>query len=73
MAPEMMSSLLKLSADERADLALALWASLEDSDRESAVALTPTQIAELERRLSEHLADPSTAIPWSEVRKKLAE
>jgi len=72
MAPEMMASLLKLSPGERAELALALWESLDESDREAAVDLTPAQAAEFERRLAEHHADPSTAIPWSEVRRKLA-
>lgn len=72
MAPEIMTSLLRLSAAERADLAMALWEGLDESDREAAVELTPAQAAELERRLAEHHADPSTAVPWSVVRRKLA-
>jgi len=71
MAPEVMAALLKLPEDERVDLAMALWASLEDSSRAAALELTPDQSAELDRRLQEHLADPSTAVPWEEVRKKL--
>jgi len=67
-----MASLLKLSADERADLAMALWESLDEPAREAAIDLTPAQATEFERRLAEHRADPSTAIPWSEVRKRLA-
>ncbi|MFM7739173.1 MAG: addiction module protein [Planctomycetota bacterium] len=50
---------------------MALWASLEDSSRAAAFDLTPDETAELDRRLQEHLADPSTAVPWEEVRKKL--
>ena len=56
----------------RAELALALWDSLGESDREMAVGLNPEQIAELERRSAEHRADPSTAIPWTDVQRKLA-
>ena len=70
MAPEVMAELLKLSPSERVDLALALWESLDESDREAALALTPEQAAEFDRRLTEHRADPGSAIPWDEVRKK---
>ncbi len=70
MAPEVMAALLKLPSQERADLAMALWESLDEADREASVDLTPEQAAELDRRFAEHLADPSTGIPWEEVRKK---
>lgn len=70
MAPEVMEALLKLPSQERADLAMALWESLDEADREASVDLTPEQAAELDRRIAEHLADPSTGIPWEEVRKK---
>jgi putative addiction module component (TIGR02574 family) len=70
MAPETMAQLLKLPANERMDLALALWESLAEADREAATDLTPEQAAEFDRRLAEHRADPTTAIPWEEVRKK---
>lgn len=70
MAPEVMETLLKLPSNERADLALALWESLDEADREASFDLTPELAAELDRRLAEHLADPTTGIPWEEVRKK---
>jgi putative addiction module component (TIGR02574 family) len=70
MAPEVIAELLKLPAGERADLALALWESLDEADREKALELTPEQTEEFDRRLEEHRADPSTAIPWEEVRRK---
>jgi len=70
MAPDVKDTLLKLPPHERADLALALWDSLGETDQEAAVDLTPELAAELDRRLAEHLADPSTGIPWEEVRKK---
>ena len=70
MAPEVIEALLKLPSNQRADLALALWESLDETDREASFHLTPELAAELDRRFAEHLADPLTAIPWEEVRKK---
>ena len=66
-----LSQLLRLSADDRAELAMALWESLSDSEREGHLALTDEQAAELDRRWAEHLADPGSAEPWSEVRRRL--
>ena len=71
MMPNTLSELLKLPPGERAELAIALWESLSDTEREAELALTPDQEAELDRRLAEHLADPASAIPWEEVRRKL--
>ncbi len=50
---------------------MALWESLSDSERDSALELTPEQRAELERRWTKHQADPSSAVPWLEVRQRL--
>jgi len=66
-----LANLLKLPADERAELAMALWESLSDQERESELELSPDQHAELDRRWAEHLANPESAIPWEEVRRKL--
>lgn len=71
MMTNTLSELLKLPSRERAELAMALWESLSDSEREAELALTPEQAAELDRRLAEHLANPGSAIPWEEVRRKL--
>jgi putative addiction module component (TIGR02574 family) len=73
MASSPLGQLLKLPAADRAELAIALWESLSDSEREGAFELTEEQRAELDRRWTEHLANPGTAIPWSEVRRKLLE
>ena len=63
--------LLKLPADDRAELAMALWDSLSDDEREGMLALTDQQCVELDRRWNEHLENPGSAIPWAEVRAKL--
>jgi len=65
------SVLLKLSAANRAELAMALWESLSDEQRDAAGELSDEQKAELDRRWAEHIADPKSAIPWNEVRRKL--
>jgi len=71
MPTRTLSELLKLPAEERAELAMALWESLTDAQRAAELALTPEQETELDRRWAEHLENPDTAIPWDEVRRKL--
>ena len=67
-----LSQLLKLPAGDRAELAMALWESLSDQEREEELVFTEEQAAELDRRWAEHLANPGSAVPWSEVRRKLS-
>lgn len=64
--------LLKLPATDRAEIALALWESLAAGERDSELALSDEQRAELDRRWAEHVADPASAIPWADVRVKLS-
>jgi putative addiction module component (TIGR02574 family) len=71
MASSALPDLLKLSANERAELALALWESLDETEREAEFALTPEQRLQLDHRSADHDSDPSSAIPWDEVRRKL--
>ena len=71
MTASPLSDLLKLPAEERADLAMALWESLTDGERDDELALTDGERTELDRRWTEHVEDPGSAIPWSEVRRKL--
>ena len=71
MASSPLSQLLMLPAGDRAELAIALWESLSDSEREGALELTDEQRAELDRRWAEHVENPGSAVPWSEVRRKL--
>jgi putative addiction module component (TIGR02574 family) len=70
MSPSL-SELLKLPAGERAELAMALWESLSEAEREGELELTPEQAAELDRRWMEHVQRPESSIPWAEVRRKL--
>ena len=72
MLSNTLATLLKLPAKDRIELAMALWESLTDEQRETELVLTPEQEAELDGRLDEHLANPGSAIPWEEVRRKLA-
>src|SRR5437879_11736101 len=71
MLRETLAKLLELPASERADIAMALWDSLTPAEQEAEFDLTLEQRAELDRRLAEHIADPASAIPWDEVRRKL--
>lgn len=66
-----LSELLKLPAADRAELAIALWESLSESERDTAFNLDDEQRAELDRRWSEHQANPESATPWRNVRNKL--
>jgi len=68
MPSRAVSQLLKLPADE---LAMALWESLTDEERNAELALDPEQRAELDRRWAEHVENPDSAIPWDEVQRKL--
>ena len=66
-----LSELLKLPAEARAELAMALWGSLTPEEREAELTLTPGEEAELDRRWSEHLRNPDAAIPWEDVLRRL--
>ena len=71
MAPSTLTELLKLPPGGRAALAMALWAGLDDASRGAELALTPEQIAELDRRFAEHQADSGSARSWEEAGKTL--
>ena len=73
MASAVLSNLLRLPPQERAELALALWESLTDAERGAELTLSPEQEAELDRRWAEHLTDPNSAVPWKDVRRKISE
>ena len=71
MSPSTLSELLKLSEAERLQLAHDLWDSIPPMS--DALTVTEAQVEEWERRVAEHKADPSSAIPWKEVRARLRE
>jgi len=73
MLPKSLVELLKLSASDRIEIAMALWDSLAETDRDAQLAVTPEQEADLDRRLAEHIANPASAIAWNEVRRNLAD
>ena len=71
MPSSRLSELLTLPAADRAELAMALWDSLTDAQRDADLVLTEEQRAELDRRWVEHVADPASAVPWADVRATL--
>jgi len=71
MSPTDLTQLLKLPPGERADLAIVLWESLTEVERNVELVLESDERADLDRRWAEHLADPGSAVPWLEVRRKL--
>jgi putative addiction module component (TIGR02574 family) len=71
MESSTLAQLLRLPPGDRAQLAMALWESLTDDERQTELALSPEQRAELDRRWADHEKRPDNAIPWSDVRRKL--
>ena len=71
MSSAVFAELLSLPARARADIAIALWESLSDAERNDALILEPSFVEELDRRWREHLANPETAIPWQELVRSL--
>jgi putative addiction module component (TIGR02574 family) len=61
--------LLKLTVAERIQLVEDLWDSIA-ADPEG-LPLTDQQKREIDRRLAEHDEDPSSAVPWEQVRERL--
>ena len=61
---------MKLSISERIQLVEDIWDSLA-AEAPHAVELSLAQKAELYRRVAAHRADPSTAVPWEQVRSRL--
>jgi putative addiction module component (TIGR02574 family) len=61
---------MKLPVSERIQLVEDIWDSIA-ADAPDAVTLTHEQKEELHRRVAAHRNDPSTAVPWDQVRSKL--
>ena len=60
----------ELPISERIQLVEDIWDSIAD-ETPSQLDLPSVDSAELHRRFAEHQADPSSSIPWSEVRASL--
>lgn len=70
---ELLAAALKLTPDERNELAEQLLDSLDPADT-GIDAMTDEEFkAELDRRAAEAERDPSVMIPWEEVRKRALE
>jgi putative addiction module component (TIGR02574 family) len=61
----------QLPVSERIQLVEDIWDSIAQDASEPGVSLSAEHRAELRRRLAEHRADPSSAVPWEQVRAKL--
>ncbi len=61
---------MNLSVSERIQLVEDIWDSIA-AEAPDFLELSQTQKAELHRRVAAHQADPSSAVPWEQVRAKL--
>ena len=59
----------KLPIPERIQLVEDIWNSIAQDAK--SLPLTDEQRAELDRRWAEHERDPSSAIPWDQVKTEL--
>lgn len=68
--PSTTTEYMKLSVSERIQLVEDIWDSIATAEP-STVELSQVQKYELHRRVAAHRTDPSTAVPWEQVRIKL--
>jgi putative addiction module component (TIGR02574 family) len=74
MHAQLLEQVRQLTAREQVELVDEILEGLpEGEETEAGPSLSPTQVAELDRRMAEHLADPNSAIPWSEVKREINE
>jgi putative addiction module component (TIGR02574 family) len=67
----LLKEMLKLPAGDRAELAIVLWESLSEAERQGQFPLTEADKAELDHRWGEQVANPASSVPWSELRSRL--
>lgn len=60
-----------LGVSERIELVEEIWDSIAEQTPTPSFQPSPEERAELHRRLAAHRADPSSSIPWENVREKL--
>lgn len=61
----------KLSVSERIQLVEDIWDSIAEDAAAEHLALDADQLAELDRRLAAHDADPGSSIPWEHARHRM--
>ncbi|MCA8918538.1 MAG: addiction module protein [Planctomycetes bacterium] len=69
-AKNILEQALKLTPEQKHELIGVIWDSLE---AELVPQLSAAQMAELERRVALHKADPSRAIPWEQAHREIRE
>jgi putative addiction module component (TIGR02574 family) len=74
MHAQLLEQVRSLPAREQVELVDEILEGLPvEEEPDAGPNLSSAQIAELERRMAEHLADPDSAIPWSEVKRDINE
>lgn len=66
MNTQLLQQASTLDIDEQIELVEAIWDNI--TSHNAAPALTSTQKAELDRRLTDHLENPNGVVSWSEVK-----
>jgi putative addiction module component (TIGR02574 family) len=66
-----LEQLKRLPVAERLQLVEDLWDSIAADAPDEAFPVSPELAAELEQRLAEHRADPTSARPWQEIRAEI--
>ena len=66
-ATEILEQIEKLPPEEQHEVAEKVWEKYGDFDD----ALTPEQVAELERRAEDALKHPGRGTPWEELRDEM--
>ena len=64
-----MEAIKRLSVTERVQLAQDIWDTLQPMAQD--LPLTEAQRGVVDRRLEEHRRDPTSAVPWNEVKARL--
>lgn len=67
---EIQEQVMRLPAEQRLDLAEAIWSSLDDPD---GLPLPGWQRELLDERIAAAEHDPETEIPWSDVKTRALE
>ena len=69
----LMEYVKKMPISERIQLVEDIWDTIATvpSDSHGILKLSETELLELDRRRDAHQADPTSGIPWKEIRSKL--